>query len=314
MQSYAIYGITLETDLVFRWPLPTSTSAPDVDFTCTREAPIAVDWDAAPPIFATPRGHTDEAGITFHRLPGVDVIRFGGNADHYLWPERIVCHLPDLSLAWLAEIQLLGMVLGLWLERRGTITLHASANVIAGNGVAFLGTKGGGKTTIATALTAAEHPLLVDDLLALDTTGHQVLAQPGYPLLRLWPEQADHFIGHHESLPLVHDGFTKRRASVGQHLGSFHADAVPLRRIYLPDRTDGGALAIEPVTSRDALIATVRHAFLPEAVHAYGLAAMRLKTFAEVLRTVGVRRLTYPNGFERLPEVVAAIEQDISAD
>lgn len=284
-------------------------------FTCVDAAPVEVELDAATCVLDLPLGGPDgAASISFHRLDGFDVVRIADDADHYLWPDRIVCHLHDPALSWLVEIQLLGMVLALWLELRGTPTLHASTAVVGGSAVGFLGTKGGGKTTAATALVAAGHPLLVDDLLALELTGEDVLAQPGYPMLRLWPEQADHFLGAHESLPLVHPAFTKRRVPVGEGFGSHHVTAAPLRRIYLPVRRDGGDVVIETIPSREALIETVRHSFLQDAVHGFGLAGSRLAMLAEVLRHASVRRVTYPSGFDRLPELVAAIEADVAED
>jgi hypothetical protein len=157
-------------------------------------------------------------------------------------------------------------------------------------------------------------PLLVDDLLALELDDGQVLGQPGYPVLRLWPEQADHFLGGHADLPIVHPEFTKRWVQVGQGFGSHQTVAAPLHRIYLPARRDDGEVVIAPVRSRDALIATVRNSFLHDAVHGFGLAGRRLGQLAAALETVRVRRITYPSGFERLPELVAAIEADVAGD
>ena len=313
LARYALYGRTLASDFPFRWPLPRGTGTPDLHFTCVDTAPIDVQMDAATRVLDLPLGaHDGAASISFHQLDGVDVVRIADDADHYVWPDRIICHLHDPSLDWLVEVQLLGMVLALWLERRGTPTLHASTVVVDGSAVAFLGTKGGGKTTAATSLVAAGHPLLVDDLLALELTGDDVLAQPGYPMLRLWPEQVAHFLGAHDPLPLVHPAFTKRRVAVGHRFGTHQTTPAPLRRIYLPVRRDGGEVIVEAIPSREALIETVRHSFLHDAVHSFGLAGTRLAQLAEVLRHASVRRVSYPSGFDRLPELVAAIEADVA--
>jgi hypothetical protein len=315
LTSYALYGVTFATDFPFRWPLPSTSRAADLRFDCVGTAPVDADLEAAPSVLDIPLVYgEDTVGISFHRLSGVEVVRFHRHSDYYVWPDRIVCHLHRPDQAWLVDIQLLGMVLALWLELRGIPTLHASTTVVAGRAVAFLGTKGGGKTTAATALVAAGHPLLVDDLLALELDDREVLGQPGYPVLRLWPEQADHFLGGHADLPIVHPEFTKRWVQVGQGFGSHQTVAAPLHRIYLPARRDDGEVVIAPVRSRDALIATVRNSFLHDAVHGFGLAGRRLGQLAAALETVRVRRITYPSGFERLPELVAAIEADVAGD
>ncbi len=316
MQRYRVYGVTLATDLPLSWPVPVADvglEPADVTFTCQPEAPIEVDWAAHPPIYSANLVSADGAtDIAYHALPGVDVIRVRGAADHYVYPERIVCHVDEPELAWLLEIHLLGMVLALWLERYVGPTLHASSAAVDGRAVAFLGIKGGGKTTAVTGMVAGGHELLVDDLLALEIRAGCVLAQPGYPLLRLWPEQADHFVGGHDQLPLVHPAYEKRRVDVGE-LGDFHPNAAELARVYLPQRTsDAETVQIAPVRSSDALISLLTHSFLAEQVHGLGLAPQRLAALAGALSMVEVRSLRYPDGFERLPDLVRAVEADLA--
>jgi hypothetical protein len=233
-----------------------------------------------------------------------------GTAEHHLGADRIDCRVHDAAHTYLVEIQLLGSVLALWLERRGTPTLHASGVVVDGRAVAFLGTAGGGKTTTASAMVAAGHPFLVDDLLALDVRAGSVAAQAGYPMLRLLPEQVRHLLGvEPEAYPLVHPSFGKRRVPVAD-LGAFHAGPAPLHRVYLPVRQRGGPITIEPLPPRHAVVALVRESFLGPLVHPLGLSASRLPVLARALETVAVRVLRFPSGLDRLPEVVAAVERD----
>ena len=317
MLHHAVYGLTVASDFPFSWPLVRSDRPADVYFVCESEAPVEVDWDANAPVHAV-AVHGDGPDLTYHRVGEVDVVRVRGAADHYLFEDRIVCHLHDPALEYLAEIQLFGMVLALWLERHGVPALHASCAVINDRAVAFLGTKGGGKTTAVAALLAAGYELLADDLLALQLEHGRVMAQPGYPLLRLWPDQAEHFLGRHDHLPLVHPSFSKRRVVVGAGWGAFHAAPAMLDRIYLPLRSGPGQRAgrevlIEPVRSSDALIAMIRESYLREAVHGLGLAGARLAQLAQVLCDVQVRVLRYDSGFEHLTQMVVAVQEDVVA-
>lgn len=314
MPTYSVYGIALATDFPFSWPLGVTDRAADLRFETVTTPPTSVDWRATQPVHAVfVGGAEDRPGITYHTFDSFDVVRIRDVADHYLWPDRIVCHLRDPAWSYLAEIQLLGMVLALWLERQGVPTLHASAVVVDGVAVAFMGAKGGGKTTAATGLIAGGHALLADDLLALRFHANGVSAAPGYPMLRLWPEQADHFLGGHERLPLVHPAFTKRRICLPQQFGEFHPQCAPLRRLYVPQRSRDGAPTITPMRSRDAVLSLVRESFLRDAVHGLGLAQGRLGMLARIVRDVTVCSLRYPDGFDRLPELVAAVEEDLSA-
>ncbi|MGB3637574.1 MAG: serine kinase, partial [Rivularia sp. (in: cyanobacteria)] len=63
---------------------------------------------------------------------------------------------------------ILGAAIGVILHQRGFLVLHASAVVMNGNAVAFVGDKGRGKSTMAAALNARGHNLIGDDVIALD--------------------------------------------------------------------------------------------------------------------------------------------------
>ena len=311
---HAVYGLTLASEFPFRWPLPPGRGPVDVRFTCQHHAPAHLDWEPSSPTHQVlPHDDADDPTITYHALETFDVVRIRGVADHYLLSDEIICHLHDPALDYLVEIQLLGLVLALWLERRGTPALHASAVVVEGGAVAFLGAKRSGKTSAATAMVAAGHPLLADDLLALVGSTAGIKAQPGYPMLRLWPDQAQHFLGELDALPLVHPAFDKRRVDVGARIGAFHPDPAPLRAIYLPTRVPDGEVTFEPLKASEAVIVLAATAFLRDAVHGLGLAAGRLAALAEVARQVPVRRVRYPSGLDRLGELVAAVESDLAA-
>ncbi len=319
---YAVYGVTVETDFPFTWPVPRSSAPADLRFELTDTAPVEVDWDGAPAIHrvsgppVVETGEQNESAVTYHGLDGLDVIRIRDTADHYVFSDRVVCHLYRPEWSFLAEIQFLGIVLALWLERQGTATLHASAAVVGDEAVAFLGAKGGGKTTAVTALVAAGHPLLVDDLLAVGLEGERLMARPGYPMLRLEPDQVQHFVGGRQSLPIVHPDFTKRRVRVGEGFGAFYGESAPLRRVYVPvrQRDPEAPVAIEPLRPRDAVLAMLQHSYLRDALHPMGLDERRFETLAQALKGVRFAALRYPNGFEHLPSLVQAVERDLARE
>jgi hypothetical protein len=118
---------------------------------------------------------------------------------------------------------------------------------------------------------------------------------------------------------LVEPGAEKRRVPIGPGgFGAFASEvspAAPLAGIYLLDRRDPEGCrspAIAPLSRREALIELVRHSFLPHLVEAVGLQPARLDLLSRLVRDVPMRRLLYPSGFARLPEVAAAVRQDIA--
>lgn len=316
---HRLFGLTLASDFPFTSRLAPATSPADLTFTCVLEVPLANGWwQGVSPCLGTYRTEDDESVAYFYRLADCDVVRFTRVADYYLWHRRIVCYLSNTDYRYLVEIHLLGPVLSLWLERQGIPMLHAAAVAMQGHAVGFLSTNSGGKSTLAAAMLQAGYPLLTDDILPVEHSSGAFIARPGYPQMRLWPEEAQHFLGHYVDLELVHPAYAKRRVPVGQGgFGTFCDQSQPLACIYLPERRDvqkhGTQIEILPLSRRDALIELVRHSFVASLVEQLGLQAQRLDLFARLVQQVPMRRLLYPSGFEYLPLVREAVLTDLAA-
>ena len=263
-------------------------------------------WKDREPVYRSPYLLGDGESISrLYCLEHFEALCFSGSTDFYLQQGTIVGHLLDPALDFLVEIRLLGPVLSYWLERQGIPTLHASAVAVDKRAIAFLSSHGGGKTGLAAAMMCAGFPLLTDDVLPIEESGGRFLGRPGYPQMRMWADEAEYFLGRFEDLPLVHPAVTKRKVAIGSGgFGAFHDAALPLTCIYLPERVAKGPIEIQEISPRDALIELVRHSFSPHLVEAVGLQPARLDLFARLVMQVPVRRLRYPSGFERLPEVV----------
>ncbi len=136
-------------------------------------------------------------------------------------------------------VRKLGDVLSYWLERQGIRALHAAAVVANGRAAAFLSSNYGGKSSLAAAMMQVGCPLLTDDILPVEETGGIFIGRPGYPTMRMWPDEAAYFLGSYEHLPLVHPELSKRRVFVGPDgFGSFCETSQALSCIYLPERRD----------------------------------------------------------------------------
>lgn len=244
-----------------------------------------------------------------YRFNGQEIFRFHQAGDFLIEADRITADLSAARLD-LAELRFLGPVLSYWFEQRGLPTLHASAVATGGRGIAFVSRHGGGKSGLAAAMVQSGCALLTDDLLVLENREDRWEARPSYPEMRMWPDEAAHFVGSFEALPLVQSDSEKRRVAVGSGgFGSFHDASAPLACIYLASRRPEGEgdVEIQPVPRSEALIELIRHSFSPRLVEAAGLQPSRLDRLSRLVRQVPVRRLSYPSGFERLPEVAEAL-------
>jgi len=86
---------------------------------------------------------------------------------------------------------LLGSAMGALLHQRGFLPLHASAVEIDGDAVAFCGTSGAGKSSLALNLVKRGHRLLCDDICTIDLASGAPRLWPGLINLKLWRESLE---------------------------------------------------------------------------------------------------------------------------
>jgi hypothetical protein len=310
---HRLFGLTVSGNFPWIASLPAVDGPAGLILSLSSSPLLSRDQTGSPPVYTSPlRGKTGKSlGFLYCALQG-EVLSFSEAGDFRISHDRIDGYVPDREMG-LAELRFLGPVLSYWFERRGFPTLHASAVAVKGKGhaIAFATHHGSGKSGLAAAMLQAGASLLTDDLLVLEERGleereNRWEARPAYPEMRMWPDEAAHFVGPPEGLPLVQADSEKRRVAIGNGgFESFHDASTPLSCIYLTSRrqeTDGD-VEILPVSRSEALIELVRHSFSPRLVEAAGLQPARLDRLARLVRSVPVRRLVYPSGFARLPEV-----------
>jgi hypothetical protein len=132
-----------------------------------------------------------------------------------------------------AATYLVGPILGFVLRLRGVIPLHASAVVIEGRAIAFLGGARAGKSTTAAAFAKLGYPVLSEDVLALLEQQDSFWVQPGYPRINLWPASVKALYGDEDALPVVTPAWGKRFFALDQRDAIFQREPLPLAAIYL---------------------------------------------------------------------------------
>ncbi len=306
--SHRLFGTAVTGNFPLTPRLPLSRAPAELILTVSDHPLLSPEDLAFPPLYVSPLrdGQGRSLGCLYRAAEG-EAFRFPEAGDFRISSDRIETYVPAQSAA-LAELRLLGPVLSYWLERRGIPTLHASAVATDRGAVAFLSRKEGGKTGLAAAFLQAGLPLVTDDVLPVEEAGGTFLARPGYAQMRMWPDEAAHFVEGWEGLPTVHPDISKRRVPVGDGgFGTFHDASLPLACLYVPERVTEGTVEIQDVSPRDAVIELLRHSFSPRLVEAVGLGPRRLDFFARLAMQVPVRRLRYPSGFDRLPEAVERV-------
>jgi hypothetical protein len=200
--------------------------------------------------------------LSFARIDSDYLLRFHDRADFTVSSDgsQIQCFpQPGIPLETIRHL-LLDQVVPLTLSSRGRLILHASAIVSPEGAVAFLGASGLGKSTLAASFSHEGFPFLTDDCLVLKEEAGRLLAIPGYPGLRLWPESLQGVFEHLPQLPQVAGYSTKKRLQAHEQL-PFHAEPVAIRRIYLLSEAQTG-VRIDPVAPRDAIPELGRYMYI----------------------------------------------------
>lgn len=207
----------------------------------------------------------------------------------------------------LARAIILGPVLSLALESAGDLCLHGSAVAVDTEAIGFLGGKYHGKSTLATALTAAGARLVSDDVLAVQPRAR--LLRPGVPSVRLWADSAE---------ALQVDGLCDRVEPGIKSTASGFANAAgseelhPLSALYLlspvtDPEPDAAACWREAVRGPGAAVALAHQTKLPASLVGARCAGVQLKLAARVAAAIPIWRLHIARDLNRIDEVVGQI-------
>ncbi len=312
---YSVYGHRLGCRRPLRHHLLAAEPPADLEFSY---APEPLERSVAERRLLGRSPFRDAAGRSVAELYGWqdgELLRFAEGLEFGLTGDRIICHVRQPAAAPVAELRLLGPVMAYWLERRGLPVLHASAVCLDDLAVAFAAGRRGGKSSLAAVFLERGAALLGDDVLALRCDADGCVGLPSYPELRLWPPAAERLLPGRMATARVHPELDKQVVAVGEGgFGRFRASAARVARIYLLEREErAGRIELRATTPRDAVIDLLRCSFTPFLAEAAGRRALRLERLAQLAETVPVRRLSFPSGFERLPEVRQAVLRDLEA-
>jgi len=291
-----VCGVVIETPFEVHggWPVASGADA-TVDLTVAIGAPTsgtsaALD-EAVLEYAVSPGGQllysgavTDGSAVL--RVHGVGDIIFSADFAH---ADVRLERSSDLSLL---VVMMAGMVPAFWLMARNEVVLHASAVYADGVTVAFVGSSGMGKSTLAMLCCAAGAQVVADDLLRVTWEADEAWWIGGTSELRLRP-------GAWALLEDSLDGADIRSTADGRHAVAPPVAEVASGRLDLivVPRLDRSAttVTVAEVPKRDALVLLSKFPRLqgwrdPARVRAQFAAT------AAIARTVPVRRATVPWG------------------
>jgi hypothetical protein len=234
MHNYFIHGLRIASEIELFEPAVDCVGDPDL--TIALGAPRSVDIASNDRILEFARG--EKIFYDAARAEGGWIARAPGIASFDVDDKSIVAHLERESEgADLLPLLIAGTGLAFYLMVRGEACLHASAIEVDGTCVAFAGSTGRGKTTMAALSCAAGYALFGDDLLRLGV-GELIEAHRGSSEIRLRPaviELADVIPGDRRTTVDARTSVRPRRSD---------ETVLPLSAIVLP-RPDRRRASVE---------------------------------------------------------------------
>ncbi len=245
-------------------------------------------------------------GSTYARWPGVG--EFMVSADGL----SINCRRFKESSFESFQVYMLGQALSFALVKQGIEPLHATVVVVNGRAAAFLGESGFGKSSLAACFIEAGYSVLTDDALVLQEFRSSLVAHPGPPRIKLFPQIARRFLDAATDSVSMNQETKKLILSINSKCTC--AMPVPLGAIYVVagpcEVSCSQPVSIQPLTPREGFLALVKNTFnsrlvSPERVQ------RKFLTSARVASLISPKKLSYPRILDRLPEVREAVLNDL---
>ncbi len=205
---------------------------------------------------------------------------------------------------------LLGNVFAIACHQRRLIPLHASAVLMGGGVVAFLGASGAGKSTLAAFLARAGYPLVADDICLLDPRAEAaVRVLPIPPWLKLWRGSLS-ALGHSpEHLPRTFTDEDKYKLPV-HHFPAVNGTPLRLKALVFLERTEAGSMRMTRLNAAQAIAGMMKftyQSFIPDWL---GLQTEHFAGCAASLGEAPVYRCERPWGFDALPVLLSSLERN----
>ena len=216
--------------------------------------------------------------------------------------EVTIACLPDADTRSLQHL-IAGNLLALVLRQREYVVLHASAVEIDSAAIVFAGDSGQGKSTMAAALHLRGHPIVADDVAAVDVVRDACRIFRAFPQLKVSSDAARGLAIDPENLPRAHPAGEER---IYRANGEFPRTPLPLRAVYI--LADGPEAVIERLPPREAVAELLRHSYgLRSMEPAVDHGAYFLKC-ARLAAAIPLYRLRRPHSFAALPELARTLE------
>lgn len=263
------------------------------------------------PVAADPFHHWTSADgsvwMNFYHDDDGFLLRFPGLADFHVASDgsRALCWLVPGTDEGTQEHLFLNQIVPLMQSARGDLIFHASAVECPGGAIAFLGTSGRGKSTLAASFAMSGKRFLTDDGFRLEQTADGYNVLPSHPSVRMWDDTqaALHTDLMAKAAPVTYS--SKARVLAGVDLPHC-AEARPLLAAFFLGDGDTHETSFKKLRGADALTGWMSNIFILDVTDRKRI-SHNLDVVAKIAESVPSFALDYPRRYEDLADLRAAI-------
>ena len=240
------------------------------------------------------------------------LLRYPGLADFLISIDdnSIVAHpVPGTPRDTLRHL-LLDNVIPNILGHQGRLVLHASSVELKdGTGIAFLGSSGWGKSTIASSFAKNGARLLTDDCLLVDIRDGKAVVIPSYMGVRLLPDSANEIFPDEPDFTRVTHYSEKQKLIPNEQTDD--SPGIELNAIFLLDdpseRSPSNEIKIKRAEGADSIMTIIKRAFLID-VHDMDAVSRIFTTASRIASSsLDIYTLSHPREYDRLADLRHAV-------
>ena len=249
----------------------------------------------------------DTVWIEFFRVPEGYLLRFPGLADYTVTHDGTVvtAHPTPATDAATLEHLYVNQVFPLALSRQGRPAFHASVVTVAGGAIAFLGSTGMGKSTLATSFVRNGAEFLTDDGMLIEERDEGIFVQPNHPSVRLWDDSIAVLLGDDAArAPAL--SFTSKSRLLASDALPYCDHPKPLLAAFVLGDDSAPVPTVGDLNGVDRVMGWLANSFLLDGEDR----ALISRHFEWTLRISGrvpTWRLDYPRRYDVLPQVRALV-------
>lgn len=191
------------------------------------------------------------------------------------------------------RLYILGTCMGVIMMQKRILPLHGSAVAINGKAYAFVGDKGAGKSTLATAFINKGYPFISDDLTPVTLTSEKKpIITPSYPQQKLWRESLEGFGMRQSDFKPLFERENKFAVPVSCN---FITKPLPLAGVFELVRTENENIQIMPIPKLERLFTLFNHTFRSFLVPRLGLLDWHFNCLASFINQIDMYQLQRPS-------------------